>query len=31
MAQDLMSRDEALKQLKFHLRRGQDWMSKFAN
>jgi len=31
VAQDLMSRDEALKQLKFHLRRGQDQMSKFVN
>ena len=31
VAQDLMNLDEALKQLKFHLRRGQDHMSKFAN
>jgi len=31
VAQDLMNRDEALKQLKFHLQRAQDPMSKFAN
>lgn len=31
MAQDLMERDEALQQLKFHLRRAQDHMSKYAN
>jgi len=31
VAQDLMNRDEALTQLRFHLRRAQDQMSKFAN
>lgn len=31
VAQDLMERDEALQQLKFHLRRAQDHMSKYAN
>ena len=29
--QDLMNRDEALSQLKFHLERAQDVMSKYAN
>jgi len=29
--QDLMNRDEALAQLKFHLRSAQDQMSNFAN
>lgn len=31
VAQDLMERDEALKQLKFHLGRAQDHMTKYAN
>lgn len=31
MAQDLQTRDEALKQLKFHLTRAQDIMTKQAN
>ena len=31
VAQDLMNRDEALTQLRFHLRRAHDQMSKFAN
>ena len=31
VAQDLITRDEALKQLKFHLQRAQDRMLKFAN
>ena len=31
VAQDIMNRDEALTQLKFHLRRAQNQMSKFAN
>jgi len=31
VAQDLINRDEALRQLKFHLLRAQDRMSKFSN
>jgi len=31
VAQDLINRDEALRQLKFHLLKAQDQMSKFAN
>lgn len=31
MAQELQSRDEALKQLKYHLTRAQEHMVKFAN
>jgi len=31
VAQDLRNKDEALKQLKFHLQRAQDQMSKFDN
>ena len=31
VAQDLMTKDEVLKQLKFHSQRTQDRMSKFAN
>lgn len=31
VAQDLMTRDEALKQLKMHLQRAQEQMTKFTN
>ena len=31
VAQDLMERDEALNQLKFHLNRAQNHMTKYAN